>query len=310
MEGLRISLFGRFCVQCANEELAGFDSLKVQELFCYLLVYRNHPHSRELLTNLLWSECSASQSKSYFRKTLWQLQSALERYIRPEDGRFLLTESDYLQFNLHTTLWIDIAVFEAAFSCCQGISGYTLSSACYQAVCQAVNLYQGYFLEGWYQEWCLFERERLHQMYLIMLDKLMDYAEAHGAYEDGLLYGNQIFRYDAARERTHRSLMRLYYLAANRTEALRQYDRCTAVLRKELDVEPSHQTTRLYERIRQDQGLIGAETAVFPSVTTSSNTLLELRHQLEQCQTALHQMQQHVWHMNHTMQTLLQQPNG
>lgn len=309
MAGLRISLFGRFCVQYEDQLLTGFDSLKVQELFSYLLVYRNQPHSRELLTNLLWNDCSASQSKSYFRKTLWQLQSALEQCIKPENGRFLLTESDYLQFNIHAALWIDIAVFETAFNCCQGINGHDLSPVCHRALCQAVNLYQGYFLEGWYQEWCLFERERLHQLYLMMLDKLMDYAEAHGTYEDGLLYGNQILRYDAARERTHRSLMRLYYLAANRTEALRQYERCTAVLRQELDVDPSRQTTLLYEQIRQDQGVTRAETAVFPSPTLSSNSLLELRHQLEQCQTTLNQMQQHVWHMNHTMQTLLQQPN-
>src|SRR5690606_35507187 len=52
-----------------------------------------------------------------------------------------------------------------------------------------------------------------------------------------------------AREHTHRALMRLYYVAGDRTGALRQFQRCTTALREELSVSPSPQTIALYQRI-------------------------------------------------------------
>ncbi len=64
-----------------------------------------------------------------------------------------------------------------------------------------MDLYRGDLLEGWYQEWCLFERERLQNAYMLMLDKLMGYCEAHSEYEQGLVYGDLILRLDHASER-------------------------------------------------------------------------------------------------------------
>ena len=115
---------------------------------------------------------------------------------------------------------------------------------------QAVDLYNGNLLEGWYQDWCLFERERLQHIHHMMLQKLMDHCEARQDYEAGIEYGMRILRSDLARERTHRGLMRLHYMAGNRTEALRQYERCAAILHQELEVEPDQQTVALYKQIQ------------------------------------------------------------
>jgi DNA-binding SARP family transcriptional activator len=45
--------------------------------------------------------------------------------------------------------------------------------------------------------------------------------------------------------------MRLYYLVGDRTAALRQYERCAEILRRELAVEPAASTIALYQQIRQ-----------------------------------------------------------
>jgi hypothetical protein len=90
-------------------------------------------------------------------------------------------------------------------------------------------------------------------MYLTMLDKLMGYSEAHHEYEAGILYGARVLLFDRAREHTHRQLMRLQYLAGNRTGALRQYERCLIALEQELGVKPARSTTILYDQIRADQ---------------------------------------------------------
>jgi DNA-binding SARP family transcriptional activator len=121
-----------------------------------------------------------------------------------------------------------------------------------------------------------------------MLDKLMDYCEARQEYETGLAYGARILRYDRARERTHRRLMRSHYLAGNRTDALRQYRRCVAALDEELGVPPSKQTVELYERIRADR--LEQTSAVLP-VCASSHALcapmLRALHRLAELHLAL-----------------------
>jgi DNA-binding SARP family transcriptional activator len=47
--------------------------------------------------------------------------------------------------------------------------------------------------------------------------------------------------------------MRLHYLAGDRSEALRQFKRCAAALRSELDVAPSARTIGLYREILADR---------------------------------------------------------
>jgi hypothetical protein len=61
MSRLCITVFGKFDVRCDDEALEGLDTRKVQELFCYLLLNRDQPHSREALASLLWDEDHTDQ---------------------------------------------------------------------------------------------------------------------------------------------------------------------------------------------------------------------------------------------------------
>jgi DNA-binding SARP family transcriptional activator len=165
----------------------------------------------------------------------------------------LSVEPEWVQLNPEADFWLDVMVLEQAFAGVQGVPGNALDEQGAQALQRAVALYRGDLLEGWYQDWCLYERERLQHMYLAMLDKLMGYCEARRQYEAGLAYGTQMLRYVRARERTHRRLMRLHYLNQDRTAALRQFERCVAALREELDVEPAQRTIALCQQIRSDR---------------------------------------------------------
>jgi DNA-binding SARP family transcriptional activator len=253
MSALRISLFGKLHVQSGEHVLTSLSARKAQELFCYLLLYRDRPHPRETLAGLLWGDSLTARSKKYLRQALWQLQAALECQSEPTDGRLLIVELDWVQLNAEADLWLDVAVFEQAFGLARGTPGRELDVPSVQALQRAAQLYRGDLLEGWYQDWCLYERERLQNMYLAMLDKLMGHCEAHRDYERGLAYGTCILRYDRARERTHRRMMRLHCLAGDRTAALRQYERCVVALDEELGVDPATRTVALGQRIRADR---------------------------------------------------------
>lgn len=290
MYRLRAHLFGKLRLLLDGQELAGFESKKVQELFCYLVVHRDRPHPRETLASLLWEASSTSQSKKYLRQALWQLQAA----VRPgPEVQLLEIDTEWVRLSPEADLWIDVATFEDAFDRARGVTGRALDEPTAEALRAAVNLYEGDLLEGWYQDWCLYYRERLQNMYLALLAKLMSYCEAQQEYEAGLIYGARILQVDRAQERAHRRMMRLHALAGDRTAALRQYERCRLALEEELGVSPGRRSRALLRQIQADRlprpALVrrdsGAESATSPLLLVR---LRELRATLAEIQSQIH----------------------
>lgn len=298
MPTLHVHLFGKFRAESNGCELENLDACKVQELFSYLLLHRNRPHPREALAALLWGDSSSARSKKYLRQTLWQLQTSLESRLEIAAGQVLAVDPNWVQLNSKADLRLDVAVFEQVFARVGGRPGRELDEQTAQSLQGAVELYSGDLLEGWYQDWCLFERERLQNMYLIMLDKQMAYCEAARQYEAGIAYGARILHYDCAHERTHRRLMRLQYLAGDRTAALRQYERCVSALERELNVRPERRTVTLYEQIRAGRyGEAGASAparAEAPGAPAVSPSEAHALGHLKQLQTFLSNVQSQV----------------
>jgi DNA-binding SARP family transcriptional activator len=246
---------------------------------------------------MLWGNSTTEQSKIYLRKALWQLQTVLEPPSEYVQERTLLAEHDCLQINPQAELWLDVAVLEQAFQGVEGIAGEQLAPPTATALRGAVDLYHGDLLDGWYQDWCIYERERLQTIYLALLDKLIGYCETHQEYEAGLAYGTQLLRYDHAREQTHRRIMRLHALSGDRTAALRQFERCTAALAEELGVQPTPYTVQLYEHILHNQlGRPGPGLDDPPIAPARHTPLADLLSRLKQFQDTLSTVQHTLQH--------------
>jgi len=295
MPHLQIRLFGKISIEADGQMLDGFSACKVQEILSYLLLYRHRPHSRESLAALLWGETTTEKSRKYLRQTLWCLQAALEELKdKCGSGIRLSVDHDWVQLHTQPTVWLDIAVLEQAHTLVQGVSGCDLNMQQAASLQRAVEVYQGDLLEGWYQDWCLYGRELLQNKYLVILDKLVGHCLTHHQFEAGQGYGAVILRHDRARERTHRQLMRLLYMSGDRTGALRQYDRCTCVLREDLGVKPDKRTQTLYEEIRRDSLQEFVSPTDETMRTTPAGSLTELLHRLKQLETILVNIQQRL----------------
>lgn len=292
----QIHLFGRFSVEYGGEPVEGLGTFKVQELLSYLLIHRNRPRPRETLAALLWGDIATEKSRKSLRQALWQLQTALRSRDAEAGNQILHVEDHWVQLNTKSEIWLDVAVLEETFAALKDKPGRELNAAEKEALQAAVHVYGGELLEGSYQDWCLFQRERLQNMYLALLYKLMSYCEAHHEYEAGLLYGTRILNYDRASERTHRRLMQLQYLAGDRTAALRQYDRCVVALDEDLGVKPDKHTVTLYQKIRSGEieHPINAVLASLTETKPTESVLSEIVGRLEHLQVALANVRQAV----------------
>jgi DNA-binding SARP family transcriptional activator len=248
---LNVHLFGRFSASSQAGLLGGFTSHKAQELFCYLLLHRARAHHREVLADALWGE--QPNARKYLRKALWQLQRSLAALDEHSQQPVLLVDAEWLQINPAASIWVDAHVFETAYQSVRRRRGHELSRAEFSHLRNCLELYTGDLLERMYCDWSIFERERYRDIYLATVFMLMDYCEAHQEYAAGVKYGKLILRTDRVQERTHRKLMRIYYLAGDRVAALRQYEDCKAALAEELAVQPSRLTQELHRRIQNEQ---------------------------------------------------------
>lgn len=297
MSNLCISLFGKIEVRRGTTTLRDCGSAKARELLCYLLLHRERAHPREKLASLFWERGSTAQSKAYLRKALWNLQ----RIFNTEAEMPLLSiDGQWIRISTDADVWFDVDRFERAHARVRGRSGANLKGEEAEALIEAVQLYTGDLLENWYQDWCLFERERLQMMYLAMLDRIICYCQAHGDYEAGLEYGLRILHIDHAHERTHRHLMHLRYLAGDRTGALRQYGQCATALREELGVAPSERTEALYQYIQNGKMLDNA-----PGPQPVDTTLIQGLHRIQRLQQKMNTLQAQIQQEIEAIETAL-----
>jgi DNA-binding SARP family transcriptional activator len=251
MPAINVRLFGRFGVWCDGRPATGLNARRACELLSYLVLHRDRAQQREALAGQLWEDAQPAQGRKYLRQALWQLHTALRLDEGGDGPQVLQVGPEWIQLNSCDQVQVDVIRFEEATRLCRGIPGSKLDDASLLQLEQAVALYRGDLLDGWYQDWCLFERERLQNEFLDMLEKLVTSYETRRDCERGLAHARRMLAVDPAREQAHRHVMRLQVLAGNHTEALREYERCERSVMQELGVKPSEQTRALHESIRQ-----------------------------------------------------------
>lgn len=95
-----------------------------------------------------------------------------------------------------------------------------------------------------------------------MLEQLAQTARDAGELREAIARYRSLVELEPEHEEWHRGLMRAYADAGERALALRQYHACRAVLRRELGVEASAETRRLYTSMLDDEPMVVTAQAV------------------------------------------------
>lgn len=231
---LRVHLLGNFRLFSDDTPVNSIDTPRLQSLLAYLVLHRGEPLSRHHVAFILWPDSSEAHARGSLRKLLFQLAGAL-----PQPGRFLDINAQTLQWRTDAPFTLDVDEFEKAVN----------GAASATALRAAVQLYRGDLMPSCYEDWIRTERDRLRQVFLNALERLILLLESERDYAGAIDCAQTLLRHDPLHEETYRHLMRLYAVTLNRAGALRTYHTCTTLLRRELDVEPSPATRLVYEQI-------------------------------------------------------------
>jgi DNA-binding SARP family transcriptional activator len=227
------------------------NSRKALALLVYLGVSNQH-HDRESLATLFWPEFKQTRARASLRRTLWALdQTPVAEFIdagqenvnlRADDG----IRIDAVQLRDRIAAWREAKVGKLDDRVATELADITAT-------------YHGEFLADLYladssefEDWALAQRERLRRDVLDALHALADYCLDLGDFETAQIHAWRQLEIDNLREGAYRQLMTALAQSGQRIAALAQYERLRDLLEQELGVEPSSETTRLYEQIRAE----------------------------------------------------------
>src|SRR5687768_2535527 len=237
-----------------DDKTIATDRRKAIALLVYLAVsdrgQARQKYSREFLSALFWPEYEQSKAFSNLRRTIWEVHQALG------EG-WLIAERESIHLNEDSEIDLDIAHFLDLIS--QGRQ-QTDPALRIPHFSDAVKLYRNHFLTGFslkdapnFNEWVFAESENLRCQ---LADTLVWLSESYctlGQADKAIPYARRLIALDPLDESAHRQLMEVYLQAGQHSAALKQYQTCEQILRKELNLDPQPETRALYKRIRKGE---------------------------------------------------------
>ena len=206
-----------------------------KSLALLLLLAREGAMSRSRVAALLWPDLDEPTARRNLRRELARLREA---------GAGLAVCADGDGLHLDAQVACDVSDFEHALTSGQPDA--------------ALALWRGPPADGLrlddapaFDDWLERDRERLMGLRRRALEASAAAHESAGALETALQRIDALLSDDPLQEQRHRDAMRLHAACGRREEALAQYERCCALLKTELDLQPMAETTALLAQLRR-----------------------------------------------------------
>jgi DNA-binding SARP family transcriptional activator len=229
----KISLFGGFRIEKEADGPLWLTGKRGPAIIAYLARCPGMAAPRERLADLLWSDSDSEHSHNSLRQTL----SVLRRDLSRAGVDIIHSRRDLIGLR-PDAVRVDVEEFE---------SGLSARSA--PELETALALYTGPFLDGLYlgsntfDDWAASERDRLLSRALESYEKLARLVDA----EAGLALADRVLAMEPTREESYRLKMELLLACGQRDRAIRTYEACRSMLKKEFGVEVSPETRALWQ---------------------------------------------------------------
>lgn len=212
----------------------------------YRLACDLQPVTRAQLCFLFWPDMAEGTARKNLTRLLVLLRTAL-----PEPA-LLVTRDETIALD-GERVGCDTTAF-------LNLTARALPATRRQALAQAVELVRGPFLDGFslpdapeYETWLDEQRRMWERRTFNALAALIEAHTSAHDYAAAIAAAQRYLQTDELAEEIHRRLIALHALAGDRTEALRQYERCAVILERELGVSPLPETRATYEAVREGE---------------------------------------------------------
>jgi DNA-binding SARP family transcriptional activator len=188
------------------------------------------PVDRRHAAGILWPNGDDLRAAGNLRSALWRLRSAGLDVLAADKCALSLRAGISVDIDL-LYAWAE-RVLDPGVPTCE-LSGLELCG-------EALNL-----LPGWYDDWVLFERERLRQRLLHALEALSRRFATAGRHADAVEAALTAVHAEPLRESAQKALIRAHLAEGNLGEARRAYRQYRLTVVRELGVAPGEELAAL-----------------------------------------------------------------
>ena len=243
---LYITCFGRFEVRQSGKPIVLCSSRSGQSILRYLVAQPGHRATSETLQTLLWPEEEPEASPNKLHLAISALRRSFNHGCACKPGcGYIVYKNQVYYLNPIALVQTDLDQFLQCYQAGRQTNEERI--ALYERAC---SLYTGPFLpEDRYTDWSFLQREQLSRAYLVMCKVLSEHYLKLKQYEDAARWATTMLQENHCDESAYRQLMQTYAAQGCRSGALQQYQRCQFVLHEELGVQPSPETTLVFQSI-------------------------------------------------------------
>ncbi len=243
---LRVQALGEPCVFLNDVPITRWRMGSVLELF-FLLLNAGRPMHKDQIIEALWPE-SDNDMNQMLRSTSYYLRKVLgAKCVVSCKGTYALDLTAVYRENV----WYDVTAFQEHRTRAQAALKAENDPEASQEFQEMIRLYQGNYVQSFYDNWCIPRRNELQYAYLDAHHQLASISFRHKQYEESISHWQQLLSIDNCLEEAHYGLISSYIQQDKRGLALRQYQICARVLHEDLDTEPGQAIKDLYRQILQ-----------------------------------------------------------
>jgi len=241
---LAVRTLGQFEVWRGKEQASPHEwqREKARQMFQFFISNKDKWFTREQLVDQLWPDLDLEASNQNLKVALNALNRALEPEREPGHNPFFVTRRETLYgLNPNAQIYLDTDDF------------LTLASSNRdEDLATALQIYRGDYLpDATAESWANEKREHLREIYLYAAHKLANRHLQEGQCDEAMRICHDILSVDPCNEPAYRVLMRCHAARGNLAAVHSVYQRCTSLLKEDLDVPPSSETTSLYKQLTE-----------------------------------------------------------
>ena len=237
---LSVTGLGNLQIGSAQGEPLKWMSRKSQELFAYLLLCRGNRTAKVRILEDLFPDRDRKNSELYLNTALYQLRRTLSTH-----GMKDIFVSEREQYQMHLDqIQVDFIDFE------EQLSGFhTIDENNEEAALAVESMYIGDLFEDKPYEWALAERERLGDVYETFAKRLVKRLLEHQRIRQAVQIAKKLVRRNELDEEADMLLMRGLAELKDRPALQLRYKQYEALLKQELDIQPSAELAEWYGRL-------------------------------------------------------------
>lgn len=225
-----LSLLGAWRLHCGTAAVT-VATREQRLLACVGLLGCRH---RSFLAGLLWPKSSETQAAGNLRTTVWCISHSFPHLLH--------AGADTLQ--LEESVRVDVAALQHHVARLHAHPGAQVPDD------YLAHLSKAELLPGWYDDWVIFEQERLRQMRLSALELMAQQYLAADEPGRAVIAAISAVSIEPLRESAQLLLVQAHLAAGNRAAAVRAYTMFAGRLESELGVRPSEQLSDLVAAFR------------------------------------------------------------